>query len=324
MDIMISKTPSLAIVVPCYNEQDAFPYCLDGLTTVLSSLISKGKISDNSYILFVDDGSKDDTWEQIKSASLENHLVHGLKLSRNRGHQIALMAGLSNTDTDVTVSIDADLQDDIGCIEAMVDKYNEGFEIVYGVRNNRDSDSAFKRMTANKFYSLMAKLGVNQVPNHADFRLLSRTALDALNKFKEQNVYLRGLIPLLGYKSSNVYYSRDERVAGDSKYPLKKMISLALEGITSLTITPLRMIAVAGIVTCLLSSIAAIYAVIEKIQGTTVAGWTSVMIAIFFLGGVQMLSLGIIGEYVGKIYMESKNRPKFFIEDNVGDKNEIK
>jgi glycosyltransferase involved in cell wall biosynthesis len=316
MDIIISKIPSLAIVVPCYNEKSAFPYCLDGLTKVLSSLISKGKISDNSYIFFVDDGSKDNTWEQIKSASIKSSFVRGLKLSRNRGHQIALMAGLSNTDTDITVSIDADLQDDIGCIEIMVDKYNEGFEIVYGVRNNRDSDSAFKRTTANKFYSLMAKLGVNQVPNHADFRLLSRTALNALNKFKEQNIYLRGMIPLLGYKSTKVYYCREERVAGESKYPLKKMISLALEGITSLTITPLRMIAVAGIVTCLLSSIAAIYAVIDKIQGNTVAGWTSVMIAIFFLGGVQMLSLGIIGEYIGKIYMESKNRPKFFIEEN--------
>ncbi|CAI0714746.1 Uncharacterized glycosyltransferase ykoT [Serratia quinivorans] len=316
MDIIISKIPSLAIVVPCYNEKSAFPYCLDGLTKVLSSLISKGKISDNSYIFFVDDGSKDNTWEQIKSASIKSSFVRGLKLSRNRGHQIALMAGLSNTDTDITVSIDADLQDDIGCIEIMVDKYNEGFEIVYGVRNNRDSDSAFKRTTANKFYSLMAKLGVNQVPNHADFRLLSRTALDALNKFKEQNIYLRGMIPLLGYKSTKVYYCREERVAGESKYPLKKMVSLALEGITSLTITPLRMIAVAGIVTCLLSSIAAIYAVIDKIQGNTVAGWTSVMIAIFFLGGVQMLSLGIIGEYIGKIYMESKNRPKFFIEEN--------
>jgi glycosyltransferase involved in cell wall biosynthesis len=316
MDIIISKTPSLAIVVPCYNEKSAFPYCLDGLTKVLSSLISKGKISDNSYIFFVDDGSKDNTWEQIKAASIKSSSVQGLKLSRNRGHQIALMAGLSNTDTDITVSIDADLQDDIGCIETMVDKYSEGFEIVYGVRNNRDSDSAFKRTTANKFYSLMAKLGVNQVPNHADFRLLSRTALDALNKFKEQNIYLRGMIPLLGYKSTKVYYCREERVAGESKYPLKKMVSLALEGITSLTITPLRMIAVAGIVTCLLSSIAAIYAVIDKIQGNTVAGWTSVMIAIFFLGGVQMLSLGIIGEYIGKIYMESKNRPKFFIEEN--------
>ena len=259
MDIMKSKSPSLAIVVPCYNEKDAFPFCLDGLTSVLSNLISKGKISDKSYILFVDDGSRDDTWEQIKAASCKNSFVRGLKLSRNRGHQIALMAGLSNADTDVTVSIDADLQDDISCIEKMIDKYHEGFEIVYGVRDTRDSDSVFKRTTANKFYSLMSWLGVNQVPNHADFRLLGRTALSALNKFKEQNVYLRGLIPLLGYKSTNVYYSRDERVAGESKYPLKKMLSLALEGITSLTITPLRMIAMAGIVTCLISSIAAIY-----------------------------------------------------------------
>lgn len=209
-----SKIPSLAIVVPCYNEKEAFPYCLEGLTTVLQNLLEKEKIARNSYILFVDDGSKDNTWEQIKSTSQEKSFVRGLKLSRNRGHQIALLAGLANADTDVTVSIDADLQDDIGCIEEMIDKYNEGFEIVYGVRDNRSSDSVFKRATANKFYSLMSGLGVNQVPNHADFRLLSRTALTALKDFKEQNLYLRGLIPLLGYKSSSVYYSRDERVAG--------------------------------------------------------------------------------------------------------------
>lgn len=194
MEITTLKSPSLAIVVPCYNEMDAFPFCLDGLTSVLTALISKGKVSNNSYILFVDDGSKDDTWEQIKSASCKTSLVRGLKLSRNRGHQIALMAGLLNADTDVTVSIDADLQDDISCIEKMIDKYSDGFEIVYGVRDNRDSDSAFKRTTANKFYSLMSWLGVNQVPNHADFRLLGRTALTALNNFKEQNVYLRGLV----------------------------------------------------------------------------------------------------------------------------------
>ena len=302
-----SQIPSLAIVVPCYNEKDAFPYCLEGLTTILKNLLAKEKIARNSYILFVDDGSKDNTWEQIKSTSQEKSFI--------RGHQIALLAGLANADTDVTVSIDADLQDDIGCIEKMIDKYNEGFEIVYGVRDNRSSDSVFKRATANKFYSLMSGLGVNQVPNHADFRLLSRTALTALKDFKEQNLYLRGLIPLLGDKSSSVYYSRDERGAGESKYPLKKMVALALEGITSLTITPLRMIAAAGVITCLLSSLAAIYAFIEKILGNTVAGWTSVMIAIFFLGGVQMLSLGIIGEYVGKIYMESKNRPKYFIQE---------
>ena len=214
-----SEIPSLAIVVPCYNEKDAFPYCVEGLATVLKNLLAKEKIARNSYILFVDDGSKDNTW------------------------------------------------DDISCIEKMIDKYNEGFEIVYGVRDNRSSDSVFKRTTANKFYSLMSRLGVNQVPNHADFRLLSRTALTALKDFKEQNLYLRGLIPLLGYKSTRVYYSRDERVAGESKYPLKKMVALALEGITSLTITPLRMIAATGITTCLLSTIAAIYALIEKIQG---------------------------------------------------------
>lgn len=319
----ISKAPSLAIVVPCHNEEDAFPYCLEALNSVLSNLISKEKISNNSYILFIDDGSKDNTWKQIQVASKNNPSIQGIKLSRNQGHQMALMAGLLHTDTDITVSIDADLQDDINCIEKMVDAYSNGCEIVYGVRNNRDCDSIFKRLTANKFYSIMAGLGVNQVPNHADFRLLSRTALKALNEFKEQNIYLRGLIPLLGYKSTCVYYSRNKRVAGESKYPLKKMLSLAVEGITSLSITPLRIIAVAGFATCLISLIVAIYAITAKMQGNTVNGWASVMIAIFFLGGVQMLSLGVIGEYVGKIYMESKKRPKFFIEESTTKQDEV-
>lgn len=313
---MLSKTPTLAIVVPCYNEEEAFPHCLCALQNIVEKLINTSKISIDSYILFVDDGSKDHTWDMIESASSNNKFVNGVKLSRNKGHQMALLAGLFSTQADITISIDADLQDDVKCIESMVDKYHEGFDIVYGVRNNRDSDSFFKRFTANVFYKTMAKCGVNQVANHADFRLLSRRALNSLLQYKEQNVYLRGLIPLIGYKSTNVYYRRDERVAGESKYPLSKMIALAMEGVTSLTITPLRVISLTGFITCAVSALFAVYAIIEKIQGATVLGWTSVMIAIFFLGGVQMLSLGIIGEYIGRIYMECKHRPKFFIEKN--------
>ncbi|HCT2400574.1 TPA: glycosyltransferase family 2 protein [Klebsiella pneumoniae] len=314
----IKSTPSLAIVVPCYNEQEAFPFCLEKLSNVLNLLIARNKINNNSYLLFVDDGSRDNTWAQIKDASTAYHYVRGIKLSRNKGHQIALMAGLRSVDTDVTISIDADLQDDVNCIEKMIDAYSQGYDIVYGVRCNRDSDTFFKRTTANAFYAIMSHMGVNQTPNHADYRLLSNRALEALKQYKEQNIYLRGLVPLVGYPSIEVQYSREERIAGESKYPIKKMLALALEGITSLSVTPLRIIAMTGFITCIISTIAAIYALIQKTTGTTVEGWTSVMIAIFFLGGVQMLSLGIIGEYVGKIYIETKNRPKYFIDESVG------
>lgn len=306
--------PSLTIVVPCYNESEVFTFCLKELTRILNDLITRDKISPDSYVLFVDDGSKDNTWEQIENAAQENSFVRGIKLSRNKGHQIALLAGLSVVTTDISISIDADLQDDTNSIFEMVDKYLEGADIVYGVRNNRATDTKFKRRTAGIFYKLMSKLGVEQVENHADYRLLSRRALEALKQYKEQNVYIRGMIPLLGFKSEKVFYSRNERVAGESKYPLKKMLALALEGITSLTITPLRLIAIGGFITSAISALAGVYVVIDKLAGNTVEGWTSLMIAIFFLGGVQMLSLGIIGEYIGKIYMESKNRPKFFIE----------
>ena len=240
--------------------------------------------------------------------------VKGVKLSRNRGHQVALVAGLEAAESDITVSIDADLQDDTSVIALMVKEYLNGNEIVYGVRNDRASDSPFKRKTAGLFYSCMKWMGVQQIPQHADFRLLSDRAKKALLSFKEQNLYLRGLVPLIGYRSTQVAYSRTVRLAGESKYPLKKMLALAIEGITSLTITPLRIIAISGFAISILSVFAAIYALFEKFSGNTVEGWASVMIAIFFLGGVQMLSLGIIGEYVGKIYMESKGRPKYFIE----------
>lgn len=310
--------PSLAIVVPCYNESEMFHYCVIELKKILQNLIDKNKISPKSYVLFIDDGSKDDTWLQIEKASQESKLVRGIKLSRNKGHQIALMAGLSVVTTDISISIDADLQDDTNCIYEMIDKYIKGADIVYGVRNDRSSDTSFKRGTANLFYKLMSKLGVEQVENHADYRLLSKKALDAFLQYKEQNIYIRGMIPLIGFKSEKVFYSRSERIAGESKYPLKKMLALALEGITSLTITPLRLISIVGFLTCGITAFAGFYVLINKLLGNTVEGWTSLMIAIFFLGGVQMLSLGIIGEYVGKIYIESKNRPKFFIEKMIG------
>lgn len=319
-----TELPSLAIVVPCYNESEVFSYCLNALTDILKDLINKNKIKANSYVLFVDDGSKDDTWQQIEQASDTSGLVRGLKLSRNKGHQVALLAGLYSVDTDVSISIDADLQDDTNCIYEMLDKYMQGNEIVYGVRNDRTTDTIFKRGTAGLFYTLMTKLGVEQTENHADYRLLSSRALDALKQYKEQNIYLRGMIPLIGFKSDKVYYTRSERIAGESKYPLKKMFALALEGITSLSITPLRLISVIGFLTCLLSALAGVYVLIDKLLGNTVEGWTSLMIAIFFLGGVQMLSLGVIGEYVGKIYIESKNRPKFFIEKRISDEKILK
>ncbi|EHD14592.1 glycosyl transferase family 2 [Commensalibacter intestini A911] len=316
---MRDAIPSLTIVVPCYNEAEAFIYCVDALKNILIDLISKQKIQESSHILFVDDGSKDNTWSQIKQAAGQSSYVQGLKLSRNRGHQTALIAGLSAVETDVCISIDADLQDDTKCIEQMIDKYIQGNDIVYGVRNDRSTDSFFKRNTANIFYGSMSAMGVNQVENHADYRLLSKRALAALLEFKEQNLYIRGLIPLLGFHSDKVFYTREERIAGESKYPLKKMLALAIEGVTSLTVTPLRLICGMGFLTCFLSFLAIIYILIAKFSGHAVEGWTSVIISIFFLSGVQLLSLGVIGEYIGKIYMETKQRPKFFIDEKTND-----
>lgn len=314
-------TPSLAIVVPCHNENDAFPRCLSTLLGVLSELITHHKILASSYILFIDDGSQDNTWQLIEQAANNNPHVKGVKLSRNCGHQIALIAGLSVVDADINISIDADLQDDTRCIGQMVEKYMQGSDVVYGVRNDRSSDSAFKRGTANSFYKFMSIMGVSQVENHADYRLLSRRALQSLLQFKERNVYIRGMVPLLGFSSDKVFYSRNERIEGESKYPLRKMLALAIEGITSLTVTPLRLIAGLGFLTFLFSLLASIYTFAQKIQGNVVEGWTSVMISIFFLGGVQLLCLGVIGEYIGKIYMETKGRPKFFIEEFVEKEN---
>lgn len=309
--------PVLSIIVPCYNEQEIFDYSLKTLSSLLENLIKRNLISERSYLLFVDDGSKDDTWNLIYNASKSFERVKGIKLSRNKGHQVALLAGLSESISDVTISIDADLQDDTSVIEEMIKHYLDGSDVVYGVRNDRKSDSFFKRKTAGLFYRIMKWMGVEQIPHHADFRLLSKRAKDALLSYKEQSLYLRGLVPLVGFQSTQVEYSRSARTAGESKYPLSKMLSLAISGITSLTVTPLRIIAALGFVISGISVLAALYALYEKICGNTVEGWASVMIAIIFLGGVQMLSLGIIGEYIGKIYLESKKRPKYFVEEKV-------
>lgn len=308
------RIPTLTIIVPCYNEEEAFPICMHKLIKIIERLMAEGKIKSDSCLLFIDDGSTDNTWRNIEKACNENPTVRAIKLSKNQGHQIALLAGLSSVETDINISIDVDLQDDINCIDKMIDKYFEGYEIVYGVRENRNKDTFFKRNTANLFYFLMSKLGVNQIANHADFRLMGKTATDSLKKFKEQNLYLRGLIPLLGYKTTQIYYERDKRIAGDSKYPLKKMVSLALEGITSFSVTPLRIATLTGICICFFSFLCALYAIIEKILGNTITGWSSIFIAVLFLGGLQIFFLGIMGEYIGKIYMESKQRPRFFIE----------
>lgn len=304
--------PTLAIVVPCYNESAVFPHTLRTLRALLQELTTTGEISADSYLLFIDDGSRDDTWQQIAAA--QSAQIRGIKLSRNAGHQTALMAGLSAIDSDISISIDADLQDDIACIPQMIAAYKFGSDIVYGVRNDRSSDSAFKKHSANSYYKIMGWLGVQQIPNHADYRLMSRRAVNALLAYKENNLYLRGMIPLLGFPSSQVYYQRKERLAGESKYPLRKMLALALEGITSHSIIPLRLISLLGITTSLITFLFGIYAIIIKFSGGAVDGWTSLILSIFFLGGIQLICLGIIGEYIGKIYLESKHRPKYFIE----------
>lgn len=313
-----TKAPSLSIVVPCYNESDVFIYCLSALKTLLDEMILNNKITKDSFILFIDDGSTDNTWEMIKNAAIKTHNVRGLKLSKNKGHQIAIVAGYTAVETDATVSIDADLQDDVNCIPDMLEKFMLGSDIVYGVRKDRSSDSYFKRYTAMIFYKLMSLIGASQIAEHADFRLMSKRAIKSLITFNEQNIYLRGIIPLIGFKTEKVYYQRTARVAGESKYALREMLVLAVDGITSLTILPLRLIAAIGLATCVVAIIMIIYSVYEKFYGTPLPGWTSVITSILFLGGVQLLCLGVIGEYLGKIYIEVKKRPKYFIEEYAG------
>ena len=307
----------LTIVVPCYNEQEVLPETVKELDGVLEKLIKDGKVSPKSKILFVNDGSKDKTWELISKYTKEYEYVTGIKFSRNYGHQNALLAGMAVAVkySDMIITIDADLQDDIYAIPEMVEKYNEGYDVVYGVRNSRETDTFFKRRTALAFYGLMGKLGVKLVPDSADYRLLSKRATESLLTFKERNLFLRGIVPLVGYDSAKVYYARKKRFAGKSKYPLNKMLHFALDGITSFSIAPIHLILYLGMITVIFSIIMMIYTLVEKINGHIVSGWASLMISIWFLGGVQLISISIIGEYIGKIFSEVKHRPRFNIEE---------
>ncbi|OIK15653.1 glycosyltransferase [Bacillus sp. MUM 116] len=308
--------PILTIVVPCYNEEDVFKETASQLSHVLEAIIADKLISSESKLLFVDDGSRDRTWELIESEGEHNSFVKGLKLAKNVGHQNALMAGLETAakQSDCIISIDADLQDDIDVIQTFVEKYWEGYDIVYGVRDSRETDTIFKRTTAVGYYRLMGRLGINLVPNHADFRLMSKRALEELFKFKETNLFLRGLVPLVGFSSTKVYYDRKERFAGESKYPLKKMLAFAFDGISSFSVTPIRFVTFIGFLAMFFSIVAGAYALIQDFLGHTVSGWTSLVISIWFVGGLQLMGLGIIGEYIGKIYFEVKKRPRYAIE----------
>ena len=306
---------TLAVVVPCYNEEEVFPETSKRLLALLERLALLQRITRDSTIYFVDDGSKDRTWSLIEGLAAADPRVHGIKLSRNLGHQQALLAGLFSVDGEAVVSVDADLQDDIEAIEKMVDEFKQGSEIVYGVRKSRAVDTVFKRVTAQGYYSLLRKLGVDIVPNHADYRLMGRRAIDALREFSEVNLFLRGVIPLLGFKTATVYYDRAERFAGVSKYPLRRMLALALDGITSFSVTPLRIISALGIVICLLSAIMIGWVLYGYfVMDTTIPGWASSVLPVYFLGGVQLLSIGVVGEYIAKIYLETKRRPRFLIE----------
>lgn len=308
---------TLYIVVPCYNEQEVFPETKKRLCEKLAALIAENKVSDRSRVFFVNDGSKDTTWRLITEAYENEPLVCGMSLSRNRGHQNALLAGLLSAaeHCDFTISIDADLQDDINVFDEMIAKYDAGADIVYGVRGARETDTAFKRNTAQGFYKFSAKMGVETIYNHADFRLMSRRAIEALRDFKEVNLYLRGLVPLLGFKTDKVLYERTPRTAGVSKYPLKRMLALALDGITGFSIKPIRMVFWTGVLISVAAFIAFIAGLVLYLCGVFATGTMAVISALFWLGGIQLIAMGIVGEYVGKAYMETKRRPRFVISD---------
>ena len=310
-------TPVLYIVIPCYNEEEVLPITAPQFLEKLIQLHDRGKISDESRVLFVNDGSRDKTWEIITGLSKQDPHYIGISQSRNRGHQNAVLAGLmeAREHCDITISIDCDGQDDINAMDEMVEAYLDGCEVVYGVRSSRETDSFFKRFTAQSFYRFLASMGADVVYNHADYRLMSARVLKEFADFHEVNLFLRGLVPLVGFKSTTVSYSRAERIAGESHYPLKKMIALAVDGITSLSVKPLRLITSFGIVVSLVSFIFCIWALIRALCGQTVAGWASMTCIVCFVSGVQLLSLGIIGEYIGKIYLETKARPRYIISD---------
>ncbi len=307
----------LYLVIPCYNEEEVLPETSKRLTAKLGAMIEMGLISQDSKIVFVNDGSKDHTWQLIRQYHEENPMIQGINLSRNKGHQSALLAGLMTVKEycDMAISMDADLQDDVDAIDQFVEKYYEGCEVVYGVRSERKTDSFFKRASAQSFYKLMLHMGVEIVYNHADYRLMSRRALDEMEGFKEVNLFLRGIVPLIGFQSGVVTYERHERFAGESKYPLKKMLNFAFDGITSFSVKPIRMVTTLGIIIFAISILMLIYFLITWCIGWTVPGWTSIVVSVWAIGGLQLLAIGIIGEYIGKIYMETKARPKFMVQE---------
>ena len=318
--------PVLWIVIPCYNEEQVLPITAPMFLEKIHSLTAQGLVSDKSRVLFVNDGSRDKTWELIQGFAAQDEHYIGISQSRNRGHQNAVLAGLMEAlhsdSCDITISIDCDGQDDINAMDEMVKKYLDGAEVVYGVRSRRDTDTFFKRFTAESFYKLLNSMGAEVVFNHADYRLISSRALQELAKFKEVNIFLRGMVPLVGFKSTSVYYERSERAAGRSHYPLSKMLALAFDGITSLSIKPIKMIIGMGVVVAFISFIGIIWAVVEAILGKTVMGWASTTCIICFLSGVQLISVGVIGEYIGKIYMEVKQRPRYIISDRTWERHD--
>lgn len=307
----------LYLAIPCYNEEEILMDSAEKLYKKYRQLMSDGLISNESRICFIDDGSKDNTWSIIKQMCDKEDVFSGIKLSRNRGHQNALLCGLMTLKdyADAVISIDADLQDDINAIDKMVIEYQKGADVVYGVRSKRTTDTFFKRFTAEGYYKILEKMGAKIIFNHADFRLMSKKALEAFAEFKEVNIFLRGIVPMVGFKSEIVTYERNDRLAGESKYPLKKMLSLAWEGITSLSIKPIRMILGLGLISLLISLGILIYAIVSLVCGVAVPGWTSLMVSIWALGGFQLLAMGILGEYIGKVYMETKRRPRYIVEE---------
>ncbi|MBQ9552524.1 MAG: glycosyltransferase family 2 protein [Clostridia bacterium] len=320
------EQPILYIVIPCYNEEKVLPITAPMFKEKIEALQSAGKIAAESRVLFVNDGSKDSTWEIIQALSSENAIYEGISLSRNRGHQNALLAGLMEAKElcDITISIDCDGQDDINAMDQMVDEYLNGAEIVYGVRNKRDTDTFFKRFTAQSYYKLLNKMGGEIIYNHADYRLVSSRVLKEFANFEEVNIFLRGMFPMVGFKSTCVYYERHERLAGESHYPMTKMLALAFDGITSLSIKPIRFITGMGVFFALLSLVFIVYALASFFTGNTVPGWSSNLIIVCLIGGIQLISLGVIGEYIGKIYLETKHRPKYIIGERTYEVNQTK
>jgi len=318
--VVIGEIMRLGVVIPCFNEEEVLTETKNRLERLLGKMIEEKEVLEDSFICFVDDGSRDKTWELIEEFAKESKIFRGIKLSRNFGHQNALIAGLMQLkdEADALISMDADLQDDILVVKEFVKKYKEGYDIVYGVREDRSRDTKFKRWTAELFYKFQAFMGIESISNHADYRLLSRRALDALAKFKEVNLFIRGVVPLIGFKSCSVYYSRGERFAGESKYPLKKMLFFALDGITSFSVVPLRIITVLGFFIFLFSLMIIIWILMERyIFGSTIQGWSSIMVSIYLMGGIQLMSLGIIGEYIGRIFQQSKDRPRYIIDREI-------